>query len=185
MLGSWREFPHCQVTVVRARVEEILRRVSGPKVLEVGCSEGWVARAIQEEKGFDVTAVDNRDQAIVSAKELFGINVIKADAKLLPFNNASFDCVVAAEILEHLENPGEGLREVFRVSKGHVILTLPIGSYWNGEKTHAWQMNGSMIEHDSGKRFDFFKHALILEFRKIRSFDGVSYLDIISEHLDR
>lgn len=169
MLNSWREFAHCQVPVVRGRVEDIVRRVTGPRVLEVGCNEGWVAKAIHEERGFEVVAVDNRDQAIEQCRSYFGIEALKADATALPFPDGSFDCVVVGEILEHLTNPGMGLAEAFRVSRGHVVATLPIGRYWNDEQTHAWQLNGGMVEHDGGTRQDFFKHSLVIEFRKIRT----------------
>jgi len=74
MLSSWRDFCHCKVPVVRARVEEVVRRCTGPKVLEVGCNEGFLAQAVKEERGFDVTAVDNRDQAIAEAKNYFNID---------------------------------------------------------------------------------------------------------------
>lgn len=168
MLNSWKEFAHCQVPIVHARVKDICRRVTGPRVLEVGCNEGWVAKAIQEERGFNITAVDNRDEAIQQTRDNFGIEAIKADANKLPFKDGEFDCVVAGEILEHLMNPGLGLAEMFRVSKGHVILTIPVGQYWNGEQTHAWQINGGMVEHERGDILHFFKHTFIFEFRPIR-----------------
>lgn len=171
MLNSWRDFEHCKVPVVRARVEDIVRRVSGPRVLEVGCNEGWVSKSIIEERGFDVTALDNRREAREQTLANFGIQAVDGDVNHLPFNSGSFDCVVAGEVMEHLDNPGSGLSEIFRVSKGHVILTVPIGKYWNGEATHLWQLNGAMIEHDPGSRLDFFKHSFVLEFRRIRTFD--------------
>lgn len=172
MLNSWRDFEHCKVPIVRARVEDIVRRASGPKVLEVGCNEGWVSKAIMEERGFEVTALDNRREAREQTLANFGITAVDGDINHLPFNSGAFDCVVAGEILEHLADPGQGLSELFRVSKGHVVLTLPIGRYWNGEATHAWQLNGSMIEHDLGHRSAFFKHSFVFEFRKIRHLDG-------------
>lgn len=186
MLASWREFSHCQVPVVKARVEDIVRRVSGPRVLEVGCNEGWVAKAIAEERGFEVVAVDNRDQAIADCKSYFGIDAIKADVYALPFKDGEFDCVVGGEILEHLENPGKGLAELFRVAKSHVILTLPIGRYWNDEVTHAWQINGTVVEHDSGAGVSLIKHNFVFEFRRIRSVmpDG-SYQKFAEYHEDR
>ena len=186
MLNSWREFSHCKVPVVRARVEDIVRRVTGPRVLEVGCNEGWVAKAIMEERGFDVVAVDNNEKAIKESKDFFGIEVVKADAKRLPFSDGEFDCVIGGEILEHLSNPGLGLAEMFRVSKGHVILTIPIGRYWNDELTHAWQINGSMIEHDSASRQDYFKHTFCFEFRKIRDLNGEGvYVNVSGGHENR
>lgn len=186
MLSSWREFSHCKVPIVRARVEDIVMRASGPKVLEVGCNEGWVAKAIQEDRGFEVTAVDNRDEAIAQCAEYFGIQAVKADVNSLPFENESFDCVVAGEILEHLPNPGIGLAEIFRVARGHVILSLPIGQYWNDEVTHAWQINGAMIEHEVGDALRFHKHTFCFEFRKIRNLtgDGV-YVPCAPYHKDR
>lgn len=186
MLNSWREFCHCKVPIVKARVEDIVRRVSGPRVLEIGCNEGWVAKAIAEDRGFEVVAVDNRDQAIIDAKEYFGIEVVKADACALPFGDATFDCVVVGELLEHLNNPGFGLAEAFRVSRGHVIATLPIGKYWNDEVTHAWQLNGSMIEHEVGDQTNFFKHSFVVEFRRIRIVDEAGVYQKVSEyHEDR
>lgn len=186
MLNSWREFSHCQVPIVKARVEDICRRVTGPRVLEVGCNEGWVAKAIMEERGFQVVALDNREQAISDAKSYFGIDAVKADVTRLPFANGEFDCVVAGEILEHLENPGLGMAEIFRVSKGHVIMSLPIGRYWNDEPTHAWQINGGMVEHERGDISNFFKHTFLFEFRRIRNVmpDG-SYAKANEYHEDR
>lgn len=186
MLNSWREFSHCQVPIVRARVEDIVRRATGPKVLEVGCNEGWVAKALQEERGFDVTAVDNRDEAIRQAKEYFGIDAVKASALHLPFGAGEFDCVVMGEILEHLENPGLGLAEAFRVSKWHVIVTIPIGRYWNDEPTHAWQINGGMVEHERGDIQHFIKHTFVHEFRKIRTLTASGeYVPVCAYHEDR
>ena len=185
MLNSWREYSHCKVPIVMARVQDICRRVTGPRVLEVGCNEGWVAKAINEERGFDVVAVDNRDYAIQQSKENFGIDVVRADVNALPFADGEFDCVVAGEILEHLQNPGAGLKEIFRVSKGHVILTIPIGKYWNDEQTHAWQINGGMVEHEVGRIESFFKHTFVFEFRRIRNLKGENYVNVNSGFQDR
>lgn len=158
---------------MHARVIEICRRAAGPKVLEVGCNEGWVAKALQEERGFEVTAIDNRDKAIQEANYFFGIKAVKADANKLPFEDGAFDTVVGGEILEHLENPGVALAEMFRVSKNQVIITLPIGAYWLGEPTHAWELGGAVVEHERGAMVQYDKHQFILEFnRRRRIIDG-------------
>lgn len=186
MLTSWRDFSHCQVPIVRARVEDIVRRVTGPRVLEVGCNEGWVSKAIMEERGFEVVAVDKSATARYQAKTLFGIDAVDADIVRLPFQNGEFDCVVGGEILEHLENPGLGLAELFRVSKGHVIITIPVGRYWNDEQTHAWQINGGMVEHERGDIVHFFKHSFVHEFRRIRSVGpDMIYTKAAEYHEDR
>lgn len=163
MLDSWKDFSHCKVPVVKARVEDIVRRVRGPRVLELGCNEGFVAKAIMEDRGFEVVAVDNRMDAILQAKDAFGIEVVNADVNHLPFGDAQFDTVVMGELLEHVPDPGKVLSEALRVGKGHLVITLPIGPYWLGEVTHLWELNGSVVEHEEGIVTPYEKHVFVIE----------------------
>lgn len=154
------------VPVARARIEEIVRRAKGSyTILEVGCNEGFLSAALLEE-GHHVTSVDKDPSLLSKAKELFGIEGIEADVNDLPFLDNAFDLVIAGELLEHLENPGKGLSELFRVSKGKVILSLPIGEYWLGELTHRWQIDAAVVEHDQGLLDYLVKKALVIEFNK-------------------
>jgi hypothetical protein len=43
----------------------------------------------------------------------------------LPFADASFDYVVALDLVEHLDDFEGGLRELLRVARGHLIVMLP------------------------------------------------------------
>src|SRR5215472_15415412 len=47
-----------------------------------------------------------------------------ADARELPFVDRSFDMVMSAHMLEHLPEPGEGLREIARVLRPRGLLLL-------------------------------------------------------------
>lgn len=169
MLQSWQDFSHARVPVVKARCEDVVRRAYG-RTLEVGCNEGFLAKALME-KGLEVVAVDCNDVAIKQAKDNFGIDVVKAFAEKLPFADGEFDTVIGAEILEHTQNPGLALAELFRVSKGHVILTLPIGDYWLGEPTHYWGIDGALVHHlpdRDGAIEHFDKHVFVIEFDRRR-----------------
>lgn len=170
---KWEDHYWHGITVMRVRVEELARRCHG-KVLEVGCNDGFVTQCMLE-AGLDVQAIELSDQAIAKAKEQFGENfpVSKGDVHHLPFPDGSFDTVVGGELLEHLDNPGLGLAELFRVSRGHVVLSLPIGHYWLGEPTHCWELRGQTIEHDPGTQKPIIKEILILEWQKRRTWqDG-------------
>lgn len=98
-------------------------------ILDVGCGKGWVAKEFLP-KGKRVFSLDISvtNPAIVnklySNKNHFGI---AADSFYLPFNDESFDCVVASEIIEHVFDPAGFVKELFRVvtKGGSLIITTP------------------------------------------------------------
>ncbi|MBI2309884.1 methyltransferase domain-containing protein [Candidatus Collierbacteria bacterium] len=86
-------------------------------VLEIGPGPGIVIRAIRDFGVFGVTAdVDFRLRPTV------GTDITK-----LPFVDKAFDCVLAAEVLEHIpfaEVP-KALTEISRVCRKSMVITLP------------------------------------------------------------
>lgn len=89
----------------------------GARILEVGPGAGhttWLLRSW----GLEVTTLDF-DESVRPD--------ITADVTSIPVDSKSYDCVLAAEVLEHLpfEEFGTALTEMKRVSSGHVIITLP------------------------------------------------------------
>jgi SAM-dependent methyltransferase len=100
------------------RVELFRRYVGGPgrRVLDLGCRDGALTREYAE--GNDVVGVDADREALAEAEKL-GIETRWADLdQQLPFEDASFDVVVAGELLEHLRDPGRLVAEVRRVLRG-------------------------------------------------------------------
>jgi SAM-dependent methyltransferase len=100
------------------RVELFRRYVGGPdrRVLDLGCRDGAMTRAYTE--GNDVVGVDADREALAEAEKL-GIETRWADLdQQLPFEDGSFDVVVAGELLEHLRDPRRLVAEVRRVLRG-------------------------------------------------------------------
>jgi hypothetical protein len=56
----------------------------------------------------------------------------------LPFPDESFDTVLCAETLEHLERPEEAVKELMRVSKRSVSISVPYGGAIKDE-CHLWE----------------------------------------------
>lgn len=56
-------------------------------------------------------------------------NFVRADVRYLPFRSRSFDLVHCSHVLEHLEDPRDGLCELKRVSRGSVAVILPFGLF--------------------------------------------------------
>jgi 2-polyprenyl-3-methyl-5-hydroxy-6-metoxy-1,4-benzoquinol methylase len=99
----------------------LVRTTTAQEVLEVGVGGGIVARELRA-AGVSVTTVD-------IAEDLHPDVVGSITA--LPFENNSFDTILAAEILEHIryEDVPVALGELARVARTHVVISIPHPGY--------------------------------------------------------
>ena len=98
------------------RAESFRRIVGGPgkRVLDVGCRYGALTRAYAE--GNEVVGVDVDREALEEAQRELGIETHWANVEEgLAFEDASFDVVVAGELLEHVRDPDRVVAEARRV----------------------------------------------------------------------
>jgi SAM-dependent methyltransferase len=84
----------------------------GRRVLDLGAGTGAASCALPAS---DVVAVDTAF-GMLSAQRDARPPAVVADALVLPFGDDSFDAVVAAFCLNHLEDPSAGVREAGRVA---------------------------------------------------------------------
>ncbi|MDX6469590.1 MAG: hypothetical protein QOF75_1393 [Gaiellaceae bacterium] len=111
-----------------ARASAIARFVGGPglRVLDVGCRTGALTQHYAP--GNHVVGVDVDRDALAYTAERLEIETLWADVEeTLPFDDASFDVVVAGEILEHLADPAAAVDQVRRVLKpgGRFVGSVP------------------------------------------------------------
>ena len=107
---------------------ELFRRlVGGPgrRVLDLGCRYGALTRAYLE--GNEVVGVDVDRDALAEAGKL-GIETRWANVEeLLPFEDESFDVVVAGELLEHVRDPERLVADARRLLRpgGRLVGSVP------------------------------------------------------------
>lgn len=92
------------------------------RVLDVATGPGVVALAAKE-RGADVAAVDQAEDMVAIARGA-GIDARQAAVEDLPFDDASFDAVVAGFLLNHLARPLNGVAEMARVCRGVVAVSV-------------------------------------------------------------
>lgn len=108
------------------RIEKIIEMAStGKRNLDIGCYDGTISQLIKEKNNV-VIGLDMSMNALNMAKRK-GIECVSSNAENLPFKDASFDVVVACEIIEHIFDTGRFLDEINRILKSNceLILTTP------------------------------------------------------------
>lgn len=90
----------------------------GASVLDLAAGEGALSLRLKD-AGYAVTASDY----VVGSFKLKDVPFVQADLNQ-PFAFGKFDCIVASEIIEHLENPRHFLRECAKVAP-LVVITTP------------------------------------------------------------
>lgn len=118
----------------------IRKCIRSGRLLDIGCAEGallkWAERRGYETYGIDISefAIEELSRQKLSQSELF-----VADIRSLPFRDNYFDAITCFDVLEHLENPIIGLKEISRCLKerGIFIMSVP-NIYSNGLK---WKGN--------------------------------------------
>ncbi len=108
---------------------EILRAgiARSARTLDIGTSTGTNLRMLRELGFRDVIGVDASEEAIRYCAGKGLAPVRKGDACALPFADASFDLVLATDIIEHVDDDLLALREIARVLApgGKALITVP------------------------------------------------------------
>lgn len=114
---------------------------AGSRVLDVGCGDAGVLIAFAEQ-GAQTAGIEpsgkSFDRARVRADEHgVSVDLRVGSAEALPFEDASFDLVILDNVLEHVSDREQTLREIHRVLKPNGLLymvipkPLAVYSLWN------------------------------------------------------
>jgi 2-polyprenyl-3-methyl-5-hydroxy-6-metoxy-1,4-benzoquinol methylase len=104
----------------------------GARVLDVGCSSGYLARPLVE-RGCTVVGIEQDPRAAEAARDVCS-EVLVGDVEKMPLSlaPASFDVVLCGDLIEHLRDPEAFLTRIRALLRrdGRLVLSTPNVANW-------------------------------------------------------
>jgi ubiquinone/menaquinone biosynthesis C-methylase UbiE len=103
----------------------IMGKVAGNKILEIGCGGGWFAKLVNE-KGGEYVGIDLSPSFCHIAltrirNDRINGAVVCGDAEHLPFRSHAFENAFTYEAMHHLPEPYKGISEALRVPNAFTL----------------------------------------------------------------
>jgi len=134
-------------------LESCCGSLDGKSVLEIGCdSEGKFLNHVVKTRS--VTLAAGVNPALIADRREAKIQLLKLDARKLPFADGSFDVITSISVFEHVHGLAEVLEEMCRVLKPGGYVYTEFGPIWSAcWGHHLWFYHG-------GKVVDWRSHPL-------------------------
>ncbi|MGA2911572.1 MAG: class I SAM-dependent methyltransferase [Candidatus Levyibacteriota bacterium] len=121
-------------------------------ILDVGCGEGFTLNRLKEHGiGKKLEGLEYSKDAILLGKKTYpDIKITQGSIYALPYKANSFDLVLCTEVLEHLEESEKALKELVRVSKKYLVISVPNEPFFmlaQLVRGKNWSRFGNDIEH--------------------------------------
>lgn len=156
-------------------LDEVGRLQPGGSFLDIGCSIGRLldrARA----RGYEVEGLELGGRAAEYARTHYALPVRQERLEHAGFRNASFDVVTVIEVLEHLPEPRQMLREIRRIVRpgGVIVVGVPNVSSL-----------GVAVLHEQARTFNrnhliFFNEATLTRMLSEEGFEVVKAMTTVS-----
>lgn len=153
------------------------------RILDIGCGEGALGRALLDRGASEVVGIEADPATAETARKNLS-RVFRGDVETLslPFGDGYFDCIVLADVLEHLRDPLSLLAKAKRhlADSGTVVASIPNVRFLNVVEQLAegrWEYRDAGILDRTHLRF-FTRKEMEILFR-----DAGFELEGVSENL--
>jgi len=127
----------------RPRVEWILSKVHGGRLLEAGCGNGGMTQLLAP-RVEHLVALDISTPSLAALTALGLPNVDVVEGLIEDYNPARlFDCIVMSEVLEHLRRPAEIVARCvgWLAPGGKLLVTTPNGHWESNEHLQEFTLD--------------------------------------------
>ena len=152
------------------RIAGVLAHVGPRSVLDAGCGEGELLRRGILGAAFSVVPLDRSREALAELRTYAaGCPLVCGSLLQLPFGPGTFDAALCLEVLEHLDNPAVAVRELLRVTRRAVVLSVPyepyfqMGNLLRGKYLNHAGNHPEHVQHWNMRRFRGFIEPLVGE----------------------
>ncbi|MPM23742.1 hypothetical protein SDC9_70216 [bioreactor metagenome] len=117
-------------TIIRHEIIKLINRPRNQpiKVLEVGCACGGTLLQIKNlYKNAELFGIELNEKAAKSANIFADVIAADIEKAELPYKRGSFDYIILADVLEHLQNPWQALQNIkeYLAPNGQVLASIP------------------------------------------------------------
>ena len=152
-----------------ADCKDLLRRAEPRRIVEIGCGPGDLIRELNDASPASYLGTDVSIEEILTARRRVETKrFLPASAERLPFPDASIDTLLACEVLEHLEEPRQAVREAARVCRRYLLASVPWEPVWrilNLSRGKYWSDLGNTPGH-------------------LQHFSRAGFRSLLAEHFD-
>lgn len=133
----------------------LVKPLSPKTVLDAACGEGFTMdKLVKFGIGKQIEGLEYSKEAISLGRKLFpNLTFKEGNIYDMPYEDDSFDLVTCTEVLEHINEPAKVFKEVLRVSKKYVIISVPnepffmLGNFLRGKDLLHLGNNPGHINH--------------------------------------
>jgi len=124
------------------------------RVLDIGCGSGMISAKLQA-AGWDVCGIDISQEGVRKYCGRGFAGIVSDAERNLPFKDQTFDAVWISEVIEHLVDYRNLLREIGRIVKksGRVYLTTPNSVFYGYRLLYLLGRCPSEMQHPYHLRF--------------------------------
>lgn len=112
------------------------------RVLDAGCGTGALLDRLKDRAEIELYGLDFSGQALAYTRQRGHARLVQGDLTRLPFPDGTFDVVTALDVVEHVREDEQALREVNRVLRPDGVLLVSVPAF-----RFLWGPHDTALQH--------------------------------------